>query len=69
MCSMRGLAGGKADTRRRLSHYELLLTNHGDEEVVHSLEALMRAVTERLDRKSRARRGRKRGDSRQHTMA
>lgn len=70
MCSTRAPTGGKSDTKRRLSHYESLLTHHGDEEVVNSLEALMRAVTERLDRKSRSRRGRRRVEERrQHPTA
>jgi hypothetical protein len=48
---------GKADTRLRLGHYEALLTRHGDDEVVDTLAALMRAVTSLLGRKPRSRRG------------
>jgi len=46
---------------RRLGHYEALLLDNGDAEVVASLEALLQAVAARLARKPRGRsNGRKR---------
>lgn len=45
---------------RRLEHYELLLMNNGDFEVVTTLEALLQAVALRLTRKRARRNGAKR---------
>ncbi|MGO8917714.1 MAG: hypothetical protein ACLQJR_17560 [Stellaceae bacterium] len=44
---------------RRLGHYESLLLDHGDAEVIETLEALLRAVAARLARRPRARSGRR----------
>jgi hypothetical protein len=56
----RGQAANKAGADRRLGRYEEILREHGDKEVVNSLEALMRAIVDRLGRKSRTTRGRHR---------
>jgi hypothetical protein len=59
MPSTRGITATKTDAKLRLGRYEALLTNHGGDELVDTLAALMQAVTSRLGRKPRGRRGRR----------